>query len=393
MTVAVRSDLASAVVDATRSIVGHDASVQLHEPRFGGNELAYVTDCIETGWVSSVGAYVDRFERMVADAAEVDYAIATVNGTAALHVSMLLAGVKPGDEVLAPALTFVATINAIAYANATPHFIDSSAETFGICPEKLEAHLQAVATVKDGVCINRQTGAVIRAVCPMHVFGRPVDMDGLSRLAERWGIAVIEDAAEALGSRYKGRRCGGLARLGAFSFNGNKIATTGGGGAITTNDPEVARRAKHVTTTARLKHNWEFLHDEIGFNYRLPNLNAALGCAQLERLEDALVRKRRLAARYREVFAGIPGVSIAEDPADSEGNEWLIAALLDAPDMALRDQVLTALNDNGIMARPIWTLMHRLPMFSACPRMDLSEAERLEARVINLPSSPFLSVD
>ena len=382
---------ATEILAAVRDVVGGQASIPLHEPEFAGNEWAYVQDCLDTGWVSSVGAYVDRFEQMLAEIAGVKHAVATVNGTAALHVALIVAGVKPGDEVLLPTLTFVATANAATYAGATPHFIDSEEGTLGVDANALQAHLETVAELRNGVCINRSTGAVIRAVVPMHVFGHPVDMDALSAVAARWEIAIVEDAAEALGSLYKGRPCGGLGKLGTLSFNGNKVVTTGGGGAILTDDPALARQAKHLTTTARVAHRWSFIHDQTGFNYRLPNLNAAVGCAQLERLDDMLARKRRLAASYIDRFRSVAGATIVAEPGGTQGNYWLVAMKLETADPVLRDTLLDALNGDGLMARPVWTLMHRLPMFAQCPRAPLAVAESLEQRLINLPSSPKLA--
>ena len=385
------ADLGRAVLDAVRRVVGTSEAITLHEPEFRGQEGVYVLDCIETGWVSSVGAYVDRFEAMLAERCGTAAAVATVNGTAALHVALLLAGVKRGDEVLLPTLTFVATANAVRYADATPHFVDSEAATFGMDVTALRRHLEATAQVTNGVCVNKRTGAVIRAVVPMHVFGLASDLDTLLPLATEWGIAVVEDAAEALGSYKDEGHLGGFGLLGTLSFNGNKVITTGGGGAIVTNDFELGRRAKHLTTTARLRHRWEFRHDEVGFNYRLPNINAALGCAQLERLDDMLARKRQLAEAYQREFAALPGVTMVREPTGSRSNYWLNAMLLDRPDTNARDAVLETLNEDGVMARPVWTLMHRLPMFADCPRMDLRCAEDLEKRIINLPSSPKLA--
>jgi perosamine synthetase len=379
-----------ATLAALRSVLGSpEARISLHEPEFRGNEKAYVIDCIETGWVSSVGSYVDRIERDLAAITGVGHAVATANGTAALHVCLMLAGVETDDEVLMPALTFVATANAVAYIGATPHFVDSEDRSLAVDAEKLEAHLRAVAEVRDGACVNRGTGRVIRALVVLHAFGHLGDLDALAALAERWKLVLIEDAAEAIGSRYRGAHVGGIGRLSALSFNGNKIITTGGGGAVLTNDPALAKRAKHLTTQAKVPHPWAFSHDAVGYNYRMPNLNAALGCAQLERLPDMLARKRELAARYTTAFTDVPGVRFLTEPEGTQGNYWLNALILDYP--AMREPMLTALNDAGFMARPIWTLMHRLPMFADAPRADLATAERLEATVVNIPSSPALA--
>lgn len=384
--------IADTVLGAVRSVLGApNGLIALHEPEFAGNEWAYVKECIDTGWVSSVGSFVDRIERDLAAFTGAAHAVATANGTAALHMCILLAGVEPGDEVLLPTLTFIATANAVSYAGATPHFVDSEERTLGVDAQRLEAHLAETAQIVDGRCVNRRTGATIRALIVMHAFGHPCDLDALAALAERWHLVLIEDAAESLGSSYHGRHTGNVGKVAALSFNGNKLVTTGGGGAILTNDPEMARRAKHLTTTAKLPHRWHFVHDQIGYNYRLPNLNAALGCAQLERLPDMLERKRRLAARYAAAFADVPGVRVLAEPEGSRSNYWLNVIVLDAEHAAEHETVLAALNDANYMSRPLWTLMHRLDMYAGCPRADLSVAEGLADRVINLPSSPKLA--
>jgi perosamine synthetase len=381
-----------AVLDAARQVVpARSGKVALHEPEFRGNESRYLQECLDSGWVSSAGTFVDRFEEMLAEATKANHAVAVVNGTAALHVCLLVAGVQRNDEVLVPTLTFIATANAISYVGAVPHFVDSEERTLGVDAAKLESYLQQSAELRDGLCRNRATGAVIRALVPMHAFGHPADIDALAALCGRWHLALIEDAAESLGSWYKGRHTGTFGRVGALSFNGNKVVTSGGGGAILTDDSDLAGRAKHLTTTARLPHRWSFLHDQIGYNYRLPNINAALGCAQLERLPDMLARKRRLAARYVEAFSGVDGARIAVEPTGTTSNYWLITMLLSRSDLGLRDAILSSLNEHGLMARPVWTLMHRLPMYALCPRMDLGGAESLDARIVNLPSSPALA--
>ena len=383
--------VATDVLAAVRSVLGEVVQpLALHEPEFAGREWDYVKECLDTGWVSSVGSYVDRFERELAAFTGTAHAIATSNGTSALHICLLLAGVKAGDEVLMPALTFIATANAVSYITAVPHFVDSEPISLGIDAAKLDAYLAQTATTVDGICINRYSGATIRALVVMHVFGHPSDLDALSELAARWKLVLIEDAAESLGSSYRGRHTGNAGTISALSFNGNKVITTGGGGAVLTNDPILARRAKHLTTTARIPHRWDFLHDEVGYNYRLPNLNAALGCAQLEQLPSLVERKRRLAARYQQAFAVVDGVRFLHEPPGTTSNYWLNAIVLDTRHASRRDEVLTALNDAGYMSRPVWTLMHRLPMYAACPRMDLVLAEQMEACVINLPSSAKL---
>ncbi|WP_366654185.1 LegC family aminotransferase [Fodinicurvata sp. EGI_FJ10296] len=381
----------SSVVAKLRSVLGDSSAMTpLHAPEFSGNEWELVKDCLDSGWVSSVGTYVDRFEREIAALSGAEFGIAVVNGTAALHVALIVAGVQPDDEVIVPTLTFVATANAVRHAGAVPHFVDSSPETLGMDPAALAQHLSTIAERKDGRVINRDTGRPIAAVVPMHTFGHPVDMDPLLALADEWRLPVVEDATESLGSHYKGRPCGGLGAVGTLSFNGNKILTTGGGGAIVTNDPEIARRAKHLTTTAKTPHRWAFLHDEVAYNYRMPNINAALGCAQLSQLGERIARKRHLARQYIEAFDGIDGISAFREPSYARSNYWLNTLLLDTIMIDHRDPLLAALNDANLMCRPVWTLMHRLEMFADCPRAPLKVAENLESRIINVPSSAAL---
>jgi perosamine synthetase len=386
-------DLQTAIVATVCGLLGDVSQpLALHEPEFAGREWDYIKDCLDTGWVSSVGSYVDRIERDIAGFTGCKHAIATSNGTSALHICLLLAGVDAGDEVLVPTLTFVATANAVSYIRAVPHFVESEAVSLGVDAGKLDAYLRQTAQIVDGVCINRRTGAPIRALVIMHVFGHPSDVDALSELASRWKLVLIEDAAESLGSYYRGRHTGNFGRISALSFNGNKIITTGGGGAVLTNDAELARRAKHLTTTARVSERWNFLHDEIGYNYRMPNINAALGCAQLEQLPAMLQRKRQLARRYEEAFATLDGVRFLREPPGTSSNYWLNAIVLDENLASYRDDVLGALNDAGYGSRPVWTLMHKLPMFENCPRMELVIACQIEAQLINLPSSARLGI-
>jgi perosamine synthetase len=362
----------------------------LHEPEFTGHEKDYVVDCIDTGWVSSVGAYVDRFEQMLTEYTGAKHAVAVANGTAALHMCLVLAGVERDDEVLIPALTFIATANAVSYCGAIPHFCESEWNSLGLDAKALDAYLNETAELRDDSCFNRATGRRIRAVMPMHVFGHPVDLDALVALAARWKLVLVEDAAESLGSFRGGLHTGNTGIVAGLSFNGNKTVTTGGGGAILTNDAELGRRAKHLTTTARVKHQWAFIHDEVGFNYRLPNLNAALGCAQMEQLPRFIAQKRVLAQRYIDAFQDVPGIRVLKEPAGSAGNYWLNALILDAEQAHLRDALLEATNAAGIMTRPVWTLMHRLPMYAQCPRMPLPVAEEIEARLVNIPSTARL---
>jgi perosamine synthetase len=362
----------------------------LHEPEFAGNEWAYLKECLDTTFVSSVGKFVDRFEAMLAEYTGVKRAVAVVNGTAALHVSLELAGVEPGDEVIIPALTFVATANAVAYCGAIPHLADVSYDTLGIDPVRLGEYLDAIAVPGPKGAVNKATGRRLAACVPMHAFGHPVDMDALAEVCARHGIPIVEDAAESLGSFHKGRHTGNVGLLSVLSFNGNKILTTGGGGAILTNDEALGSLAKHITTTAKVPHPWAFVHDRVGYNYRLPNLNAALGCAQLERLPDFLARKRALAERYAAAFEGVPGVRFFREPAHGRSNYWLNVILLDRDMAGQRDKVLESTNAAGFMTRPVWTPIHKLSMYAQSPRMDLFVSEDLEGRIINIPSSAKL---
>lgn len=381
------------VVSALTSVLPAEEPIHLHAPVFEGKEWDYVRECLDTGWVSSVGRFVDEFERRLAEYTGVAHAVVVVNGTSALHVSLILAGVQRGDEVLVPALTFVATANAVAYVGAMPHFVDSEENTLGVDPEKLLDYLKEIVTLKNGEAVNRFTGRRIKAVVPVHTFGHPVDMDPLLEVAARFGLSVVEDAAESLGSLYKDRHTGSFGQIGVLSFNGNKIVTTGGGGAILTNDREIARRAKHLTTTAKQSHPWAFFHNETGFNYRMPNINAALGCAQLEQLDVFIERKRRLAGRYAEAFARVKGVKVFQEQPFARSNYWLNALILEPNYAQSRDAILQATHERGIMTRPAWTLMPKLPMYQHCPRMDLRVAEALEARIVNLPSSADLLIE
>jgi aminotransferase in exopolysaccharide biosynthesis len=381
------------LIQAAISQVVGPGPVALHEPRFAGNEWAYLKECLDSTYVSSVGKFVDRFETDLAAYTGAKYAVAVVNGTAALHVAFRLVGVQSGDEVLIPTLTFAATANAVAYSGGTPHFVDSEERTLGLGPQALREYLRTTAEIRGGQCVNRATGRVIRALVPMHTFGHPVDIEGILAVARDFHLALVEDAAESLGSTVYGRHTGTFGLLGALSFNGNKTITTGGGGAILTNDTELARRAKHLTTTAKVPHRWEYRHDEIGYNYRLPNINAALGCAQLEQLPNFLDAKRRLFERYQAAFAEVPHVRIVAEPKGCRSNYWLQTLLLDESVAGQRDAILSATNDAGLMTRPTWTLMHRLVPYRECPKMELPVAESLERRLINLPSSAHLGME
>jgi perosamine synthetase len=366
--------------------------IPLHEPIFKGNEKKYVADCIETGWVSSVGKYVDKFERLLAEFTGVKRAVAVVNGTAALHIALKIVGVQPNDEVLIPSLTFVATGNAVVYCGAVPHFVDVSKTTLGIDPFKLEDYLKDIAIVKNNVCVNKQTGKIIRAIVPMHTFGHPVDLDPLLDICERWNLIMVEDAAESLGSYYKGIHTGNFGKASAMSFNGNKIITTGGGGAILTNDEKLADYAKHLTTTAKLPHRWKYEHDEIGYNYRMPNINAALGCAQLEHLEDFIEKKRQLVNKYEQLIEGYDGIKLFKEAEFAKSNYWLQTLLFDEK-MYDIDQVLETLNNHNVMSRPAWKPLHLLNPFQNYPKSDLSVTEQLQYQIVNVPSSPYLGED
>lgn len=358
--------------------------IPLHAPVFNGRERNYVLETIDSTFVSSVGAFVDRFERDMAGYTGSPRAVATVNGTAALHAALQLAGVGCGDLVITQPLTFIATCNAIHYCGAEPVFIDVDRHTLGLSPQALDAWLHQHARLdSDGICRTRQDDKIIRACLPMHTFGHPVEIDALLDVCQRWNLVMVEDAAESLGSLYKGRHTGTFGRLGTLSFNGNKLITTGGGGMILTNEA-LGIRAKHLTTTAKQAHPYEFVHDEIGFNYRLPNLNAALGCAQLEQVEHFIAAKRSLATRYAELLQG-GDLRFFHEPEHCRSNYWLNAVICDSRER--RDMLLKESNDQGVMTRPIWHLMSHLPIYAHCRKGDLENAEWLEMRVVNLPSS------
>lgn len=371
-------------VGFVREIYQTDAFIPLHEPRFVGNEKRYLNDVIDSTFVSSVGPYVSEFETKIAEYCGTRHAVATVNGTAALHIALLLAGVKPGEEVLTQAVTFVATCNAIRYCDAEPVFVDVDAATLGLSPAALTAFLEQYCERRDDGVFNKSSGKRIAACLPMHTFGHPCDLLGLLRICDDYGIPLVEDAAEALGSRNNGRHCGSFGKLGVLSFNGNKIITTGGGGMILSDDDELARQAKHLTTTAKRPHAWKFEHDQVGFNYRMPNLNAALGLAQLEQLPGFVERKRELAGRYLNWAAG-NALQMFSEPAGTESNYWLNALMLD--DMAQRDAFLEYSNSQGVMTRPLWELMPDLPMYRHCQTDDLEQSRYLAERLVNVPSS------
>ncbi len=377
------------IVATFRSLLGERAG--LHEPCFEGNEWAYVKECIDTAWVSTAGSYVGRFEEMLADFTGAEHVVATSSGTAALHAVFASLDIGAGDEVMIPALTFAATANAVTYTGATPHFIDVEETSLGLDAGKLRHRLDTIADINDGVLVNRETGRRIAAVCCMHTFGHPSDLDALNAVCADAGIPLIEDAAESLGSYYKGVHTGNQSRVATLSFNGNKTVTTGGGGAIMCNDAELAGRIRHLSTTAKQQHRWEFIHDAVGFNYRLPNINAALGCAQMESLPGFLAKKRRLAEVYLAAFADVPGLKPFHEPAWGQSNYWLNLILLDEADTVLRDAVLEATNDAGFMTRAAWRPMHLLAPFVTAPKGDLAVTEDIYDRLINIPSSAQLA--
>ncbi len=366
--------------------------VPLHEPLFGIEEQEAVRHVIASGWVSSAGPEIARFEERLAAITGARHVVAVVNGTAALHLAYRAVGVQTGDEVIMPPLTFVATANAVAQAGAVPHFVDIEPARLGLDPHALARRLEEVGDRRGETVFNRETGRRIAAVALVHVFGVPACDREVAAVCDEWGLPLVEDAAEALGSRRTGRHVGRMGACGVLSFNGNKIVTTGGGGAVITDDEELAWRVRSWATVAKRPHPFRFVHDEVACNYRLPNLNAALGLAQLARLDRFLAAKGALAARYREALAGLPGVTLRPTPADSAPNNWLIAVEADLPDTAARDAVLAAAHSRGIGMRPVWDLLHRLPMYRDAPRGDLGEAESREPRLICLPSGPGVAL-
>lgn len=385
-----KTDFLPSVLNAIGQVLPGDKVLPLHQPVFVGNEWNYLKECLDTGWVSTAGPFVDRFENMLCEYTGSKYAVAVVNGTAALHIALQLAGVKPDDEVLVPDLTFVATANAIAYTGATPHFIDISRNTLGVDPKTLRAYLNEIGkTTNDGL-ISRVTGRRISALIAMHTFGHPLEIEELAAVASEYGLTLIEDAAESIGSFYRGKHTGLWGKLSTLSFNGNKTITTGGGGAILTQDESLARHAKHLTTTAKQLHQWSFYHDQVGYNYRLPNLNAALGLAQLEKLEYFVEQKRILAKRYADAFEGLDGVTFVQEPPHARSNYWLNALILDSTHSQYLEPLLQATNDKGIQTRPAWNLMHTLPMFTSSPKMPTPIAEQMVSSLICLPSSATL---
>ncbi len=376
-----------AVINFIKKIYSNKKFIPLHEPIFLGNEKKYVNECIESTFVSTVGKFVNEFEKKIAKYTGSKFAIATTNGTSALHVSLILAGLDRDSEVITQPLTFVATCNAISYCNASPIFIDVDRDTMGLSPSSLRIFLEKNTTVKNNKCINNKTKKVIKACLPMHSYGHPCKIEEIKKICDEYYIFLIEDAAESIGSLYKKKHTGTFGQLGTISFNGNKIITAGGGGCIITNNEVLAKKAKHLTTTAKVSHVWEFNHDIVGFNYRMPNLNAALLVAQLEKIDDFITNKRSLADKYEVFFKSI-NYNFFKEPKDSKSNYWLNCLIL--KDKRQRDQFLEETNANGIMTRPTWTLMNKLPMFRQAERDDLKNSEWLEDRIVNIPSSVTL---
>ena len=381
------SNLKSNIVTFIKDVYKEKDFIALHEPVFIGNEKKYLNECIDSTFVSSVGKFVDRFEEDFAKYVGAKYAIATVNGTSALHISLLLAEVKTDNEVITQALTFVATCNAISYCGAKPIFIDVDLETLGMSPKALENFLEQNCKIENNQCINKTTSKIIRACVPMHTFGHPCKIDEIKQICDKWHITLIEDSAESLGSYYKNKHTGTFGKLGCFSFNGNKIITSGGGGVIVTNDEKLAKKAKHLTTTAKVPHKWEYMHDEIGYNYRLPNINAALLVAQLESLDNFLENKRELAKKYEEFFNCF-NIKFIKEPKEAKSNYWLNA--IEFENKQKRDEFLDYSNANSVMTRSIWTLMNKLPIFKNCQNDGLRNSLFLEKRVVNIPSGVIL---
>jgi len=358
--------------------------IPLHAPTFGGNEKNYLIETIDSSFVSSVGAYVDQFEAMMTDITNTKKSVAVVNGTAGIQVALQLVGVSAGDEVITQALTFVATANAIAYNGASPIFLDVDLDTMGLSPKAVSQFLQEFGDLRDEGCFNKKTGNKISACLPMHTFGFPVHLDELKAVCDAWKIPIVEDAAESLGSEYKNQPTGSIGEMGVYSFNGNKIVTCGGGGAIVTNNEKLGMKGKYLTTTAKVPHAYEFFHDEMGFNFRMPNLNAALACAQLEQLNGFLENKRALAADYIEFFNN-SGIQFRTETSNTKANYWLMCVELE--NQKERDLFLAETNNTKVMTRPIWQLMYRLPMYQHCQRDEQLNAQFLEERIVNIPSS------
>ena len=373
------------VISFIHKLYGTEEFVPLSVPKFMGNEKKYLEECIDTTFVSSVGKFVDRFENDMAAYTGAKKAVVCVSGTSALHMAMMLVGVERNDEVLTQALTFIATCNAISYIGAHPVFIDVDKDTMGLSPIAVKNWLAKNAEIRNGECFNKNTGRRVKACVPMHTFGHPIHIEELIQICEEYHIEVVEDAAESIGSLYKGKHTGTFGKVSAISFNGNKTITTGGGGMMLFNDGELAAKAKHLTTQAKVPHRWEFRHDHIGYNYRMPNINAALGCAQLENIDKFIESKRQVAAEYTALFKNVDGIDFFTEPENTFSNYWLNAVIL--KDKAAQQAFLQQTNDNGVMTRPIWELMNRLPMFEHCENDGLENTIWFADRVVNIPSS------
>lgn len=373
------------ITDFIRDLYGGGDFIPLSVPVFAGNEKKYLNECIDTTFVSSVGKFVDRFEDDIAKYTGCKRAVVCVSGTNALHMSLMLAGVERGDEVLTQALTFIATCNALSYIGAEPVFIDVDRDTMGLSPAAVRKWLATNAEIKDNQCFNKNTNRRIKACVPMHTFGHPVHLDELLKVCNEYHIELVEDAAESIGSLYKGKHTGTFGKIGALSFNGNKTITTGGGGMMLFNDEELGAYAKHITTQAKIPHRWEFKHDHIGYNYRMPNINAALGCAQLENIDKFIESKRETAKAYEEFFKNVPDIEFFTEPENCRSNYWLNVVIL--KDKDAQQEFLQFTNDNGVMTRPIWELMNRLPMFEHCQNDGLKNTTWFADRVVNIPSS------
>ena len=372
-------------INFIRELYSSQEFIPLSVPKFVGNEKKYLNECIDTTFVSSVGKFVDKFEEMVADYTGAKKAVVCVNGTNALHMSLLLMGVERDDEVLTQALTFIATCNAISYIGAHPVFIDVDRNTMGLSPDAMKNWLAKNAEIRKDQCFNKNTGRRVKACVPMHTFGHPVRIDEIADVCAEYHIELVEDAAESIGSKYKGIHTGLFGKVGALSFNGNKTITTGGGGMLLFNDEELGTLAKHITTQAKVPHRWEFVHDHIGYNYRMPNINAALGCAQMEHLEEFVLNKRETAQKYKDFFASVENIEFFPEPENCRSNYWLNAVIL--KDRNAQQTFLQETNDKGVMTRPIWELMNRLPMFENCEHDGLKNTVWFADRIVNIPSS------
>ncbi len=382
-------NLSDKIINGIRTVAGQN-KLPLHEPKFDEIENQNLKKCIDSSYVSSVGEYVNIFEKQISDFTGAKYAIAVVNGTSALHLALKILGVDINHEIICPSLTFIGTVNAISYIGAKPHFVDCDEKTLGIDPLALSSWLDAIAIKKDGKTFNKKTGRIISAIIPMHTYGHPAKIDHILNISREYNLNVVEDAAESLGSFYKKKHTGTFGKIGILSFNGNKIITTGGGGALLTDDEILAKKAKHLSTTAKITHKYRYIHNEIGFNYRLPNINAAIGCAQFKKIEYFLNSKRDLFYKYKEVMAHIEGVRLFQEPENSKSNYWLQTIILENGYENELEDILEKTNKNNIMTRPTWDLIHQTKMYHQCPKSPLPVSESLAKRIINIPSSAFL---